>query len=67
MVQDPRNLMRKESIGKSWEDRDLFVMILDEPTGLEDPPKIFIDCGMHAREWVSHAFCQYFINQLGQG
>ena len=25
---------------------------------------IFIDCGIHAREWVSPAFCLYAIDRL---
>ena len=27
-------------------------------------PAIFIDCGIHAREWVSPAFCLYTIDRL---
>uniref|UniRef100_A0A4W4GMM1 Peptidase M14 domain-containing protein n=2 Tax=Electrophorus electricus TaxID=8005 RepID=A0A4W4GMM1_ELEEL len=26
-------------------------------------PAIFMDCGIHAREWISPAFCQWFINK----
>uniref|UniRef100_A0A667WJP7 Carboxypeptidase O n=1 Tax=Myripristis murdjan TaxID=586833 RepID=A0A667WJP7_9TELE len=25
---------------------------------------IWMDCGIHAREWISPAFCQYFVKQL---
>lgn len=28
---------------------------------------IWIDCGMHGREWISHAFCVYFIQRLVAG
>ena len=27
-------------------------------------PAIFIDCGIHAREWVSPAFCLYTLDRL---
>ncbi|EDM01083.1 carboxypeptidase B1 (tissue), isoform CRA_c [Rattus norvegicus] len=27
-------------------------------------PAIFIDCGFHAREWISPAFCQWFVREL---
>ena len=27
-------------------------------------PAIFIDCGIHAREWVNPAFCLYTIDRL---
>lgn len=23
-----------------------------------------MDCGFHAREWISHAFCQWFVNEV---
>uniref|UniRef100_A0A4W3I5Q7 Carboxypeptidase B1 (tissue) n=1 Tax=Callorhinchus milii TaxID=7868 RepID=A0A4W3I5Q7_CALMI len=26
-------------------------------------PAIFMDCGIHAREWISPAFCQWFVNE----
>ena len=35
MVANEANHMKKEIIGKSWEDRDLYVLILDELTGVE--------------------------------
>lgn len=64
MAGNAMNKITKKSIGKSWKNQDLFVLVLDEPTGVENPPKIFMDCGIHAREWISHAFCQYFVDQL---
>lgn len=27
---------------------------------------IFMDCGIHAREWISPAFCQWFVYQVNQ-
>lgn len=29
-------------------------------------PAIFMDCGIHAREWISPAFCQWFVNEVTQ-
>uniref|UniRef100_A0AAY4E887 Peptidase M14 domain-containing protein n=2 Tax=Denticeps clupeoides TaxID=299321 RepID=A0AAY4E887_9TELE len=26
-------------------------------------PAVFLDCGIHAREWISPAFCQWFVNE----
>ena len=23
-----------------------------------------MDCGVHAREWISHSVCQYFVGQI---
>lgn len=25
---------------------------------------IWMDCGIHAREWIAPAFCQYFVKQV---
>lgn len=27
-------------------------------------PAIFMDCGIHAREWISPAFCQWFVQEV---
>ena len=49
----PTRNIKMESIGKSWENRDLFVLVLKEATGLENPKRIFIDCrvGNPAKNW----------------
>ena len=35
-----------------------------DPYKKSNKPAIFMDCGIHAREWVSPAFCLYAIDQL---
>lgn len=35
--------------------------------GLESEKRkkaIWMDCGIHAREWIAPAFCQYFVKQV---
>lgn len=27
-------------------------------------PSIFMDCGIHAREWISPAYCQWFVKEV---
>ncbi|XP_066976654.1 carboxypeptidase B-like [Macrobrachium rosenbergii] len=52
-----------ESIGKSVEGRDLWVNILSAPGGAEKPIA-WIDCGIHAREWITHSTCVYGLDYL---
>ena len=34
---------------------------LNKANGKKD---IFMECGIHAREWISSASCRYFINEM---
>ena len=54
--------VRMKSIGQSHEGREIWR--LDIGINARDMPSIAIDCGIHAREWMSHAFCLYLIDQL---
>ena len=53
------------SIGTSFEGRDLFVMKIGmpDPRGVQKPV-IWIDGGIHAREWISPASVMYIIHEL---
>ncbi|KAI0229672.1 Carboxypeptidase B [Lamellibrachia satsuma] len=54
-------------IGQSSEGRDLKVMkIGSRRRPHKQKPSIWIDAGIHAREWISHATSLYFIDQLLQ-
>ena len=48
--------------GTSYEGRDLYAIEIG--TGSR---YISIDCGIHAREWISPAYCQWFINEAING
>ena len=47
-LSDENDLVAFKSIGKSFENRDIWTVEI----GHEYNPKIIIDCGIHAREWV---------------
>uniref|UniRef100_A0A915L8G2 Peptidase M14 carboxypeptidase A domain-containing protein n=1 Tax=Romanomermis culicivorax TaxID=13658 RepID=A0A915L8G2_ROMCU len=51
------------NIGKSHENRQLLVLKIGRPTG-NFKRSIWIDAGIHAREWITPATALYFINQL---
>ena len=53
-----------ETIGQSYQKRDMIAIRIS--SGPSDPPKpaVFIDAGIHAREWIAPAVALYAINQL---
>ncbi|XP_053610670.1 carboxypeptidase B-like [Plodia interpunctella] len=53
-----------QSIGKSVEGRDLKIIKISN--GNPSNKAVFIDGGIHAREWISPATVTYFINQLAE-
>ncbi|XP_065600017.1 carboxypeptidase B2 [Cyrtonyx montezumae] len=54
------DLLEKIYIGSSYEKRPLYVLKLSKRQG-NPKSAIWIDCGIHAREWISPAFCLWFI------
>ncbi|XP_075597941.1 carboxypeptidase B2 isoform X3 [Balearica regulorum gibbericeps] len=54
------DLLQKIYIGSSYEKRPLYVLKLSKSQE-RSKSAIWIDCGIHAREWISPAFCLWFI------
>ncbi|XP_052452335.1 carboxypeptidase A6 [Carassius gibelio] len=56
------HLVELFSIGQSYEGRPLYVLQLGKRSR---PSKkaVWIDCGVHAREWIGPAFCQWFVKE----
>ncbi|XP_046653361.1 carboxypeptidase B-like [Daphnia pulicaria] len=53
------------NIGASYENRTLYVVHISHPSSIPDTkPAIWIDAGVHAREWISPALATYIIHQL---
>ncbi|KAE8604296.1 hypothetical protein XENTR_v10014663 [Xenopus tropicalis] len=59
------NLVQRIDIGKSVEGRPMYVLQVGNPDSATKA--IFMDCGIHAREWISPAFCQWFVKELIKG
>ncbi|XP_015283639.1 PREDICTED: mast cell carboxypeptidase A-like [Gekko japonicus] len=57
---NPKMVSRIE-IGKTYEGRPMYLLKVGKETGRKRV--IFIECGTHAREWISPAFCQWFVKQ----
>nr|USU81839.1 M14 metal carboxypeptidase 8 [Antheraea pernyi] len=56
------SIVSVKSIGKSFEGRDLKVLRISD--GKPTNKAVFIDGGIHAREWISPATVTYFIYQI---
>ncbi|XP_076827169.1 carboxypeptidase B [Brachyhypopomus gauderio] len=55
-------LITRMTLGRTYEGRPMHMLKIGKSSG-STKPAIFIDCGIHAREWISPAFCQWFINE----
>ncbi|XP_073805414.1 carboxypeptidase B2 isoform X1 [Danio rerio] len=49
-------------IGSSSEKRPLYVLKLSGKREEEVNRAMWMDCGIHAREWIAPAFCMWFVN-----
>ncbi|TRY58490.1 hypothetical protein DNTS_004909 [Danionella cerebrum] len=56
-------LISRQVIGSSYEGRPLHLLKIGKKRRF-DKPAIFMDCGFHAREWISPAFCQWFVKEV---
>ncbi|XP_077365822.1 carboxypeptidase B [Festucalex cinctus] len=56
------SLISQQVIGKTYEGRTMTLLKLGKKSSV-NKPAIFMDCGIHAREWISPAFCQWFVKE----
>uniref|UniRef100_A0A8D0DXI8 Peptidase M14 domain-containing protein n=1 Tax=Salvator merianae TaxID=96440 RepID=A0A8D0DXI8_SALMN len=54
-------LVSRIHIGNTFENRPMYLLKVGKPSGLKKA--IFMDCGIHAREWISPSFCQWFLKE----
>ncbi|NXM71557.1 CBPO Carboxypeptidase, partial [Serilophus lunatus] len=58
-------LVTQHILGKTFENRTIYYLKISQPSN--KPKKIiWMDCGIHAREWISPAFCQWFVKEILQ-
>ncbi|XP_034483899.1 carboxypeptidase B [Drosophila innubila] len=55
-----------QTAGKSYENRDLKTITITNGDGRKGKNVIFLDAGIHAREWIAHAGALYVIYQLAE-
>lgn len=54
-------IAKVQTIGKSFENRDLRVLTISKGP---NNPAIWVDSGIHAREWIAPSMALYIIDQL---
>jgi len=62
-VQYPNLASFVPSIGNSFQGRAQPAIHFTSPVG-SNKPTFYVQCQIHAREWISGAVCQYVVNQL---
>ncbi|KAK3870803.1 hypothetical protein Pcinc_023998 [Petrolisthes cinctipes] len=62
LATDYPSVCKTEDVGTTYEGRTMKLITIG--TGAADNPGIFIDGGIHAREWISPATVTYMINEL---
>lgn len=59
------DFVQSETIGQSYEGRDMRVMKVCYPDGIcGNKPGMWIDAGVHAREWIAHATSMFSLQEL---
>ncbi|KAH0624063.1 hypothetical protein JD844_007392 [Phrynosoma platyrhinos] len=54
-------LVSRIKIGSTFENRPIYLLKIGKQRNAKKA--IFMDCGIHAREWISPAFCQWFVKE----
>ncbi|XP_037552300.1 carboxypeptidase O-like [Nematolebias whitei] len=60
---DHPDLVTLVEYGKTYEKRTITLLKIGLNTDAKKKA-IWMDCGIHAREWIAPAFCQYFVKQI---
>ncbi|KAM8934413.1 carboxypeptidase O-like [Pelodytes ibericus] len=57
------DLVTTHYLGRTYEQRPINYLKIGWPSDKEKKV-IIIDCGIHAREWIAVAFCQWFVREI---
>ena len=56
-------IVTKKVIGTTYEGRDIVMAVVSSNVSASRPI-IYMECGMHAREWIAPATCVWILNQV---
>lgn len=57
------SMVSVSTIGVSYESRDIVTARITSGGG-DTKPAIYLECGMHAREWIAHSTCIWIIDEV---
>ncbi|KAM9766988.1 carboxypeptidase O [Menidia menidia] len=63
MEKDHPDLVSLVDYGQTYEKRTISLLKIGFRSDLRKKA-VWMDCGIHAREWIAPAFCQFFVQQL---
>ncbi|XP_028321806.1 carboxypeptidase O [Gouania willdenowi] len=66
MVNDYPDVVTMMDYGRTVENRTISLLKVGVQTPGKKKKAVWMDCGIHAREWIAPAFCQYFVSQILQ-
>ena len=55
---------RVHELGTTFEGRSILGFEIGDLDIASEKPKIVVDCGVHAREWIGPAACRQFIHEM---
>ncbi|XP_024419876.2 carboxypeptidase O isoform X2 [Desmodus rotundus] len=59
------DVVTQHFLGMTYERRPMYYLKISQPS--DNTKKIiWMDCGIHAREWIAPAFCQWFVKEILQ-
>jgi len=61
LVRSSPRIAKRFSVGNSYEGRPMYAVKLSSGAGKKT---LFMNCGIHAREWITPATCMYMLNQI---
>ncbi|XP_054610944.1 carboxypeptidase O [Dunckerocampus dactyliophorus] len=65
IAKDHPDIVTRIEYGRTYKFRTITMLKVGVNTG-EKKKAVWMDCGIHAREWIAPAFCQYFVRQILQ-
>lgn len=57
------SMVSVSTIGVSYESRDIVTVRISSGGG-DTKSAIYLECGMHAREWIAHSTCIWIIDEV---